>query len=232
MTGIYKITNNLNGNAYIGLSIDIEARWKSHKARYNSTQEYDKALYKAFRAYGVDNFTFEILEECEAEDLPIREKYWIAYYDTYKHGYNMTPGGEGQTDIEGEKHPNHKLTEADVIYIRQLWASKTVSTREMYYEFQNRIGKSGFKKIYTWQTWKKILPELNTQENRDWHRNNKDSYTNPVHPCNKINDAEVLKIKERRKNDEAWMSIYEDYKHLYASCRSFSQTISKRMERL
>ena len=36
MIGIYKITNKLNGNSYIGLSVDIEQRWYQHKTRYKN----------------------------------------------------------------------------------------------------------------------------------------------------------------------------------------------------
>lgn len=181
MIGIYKITNKINNNCYIGLSVDIKRRWESHKVRYKDKEnkEYDKVLYKAFRKYGIENFKFEVLEECPFEKLKEREIFWIQYYDSYHNGYNATPGGD-LCDIKGEKHPNHKITENDVRYIRELWASKTLSTREMYYEYSNRIGKSGFKKIYTWQTWKNILPELNTKENREWHKNNGASYSNAL----------------------------------------------------
>lgn len=189
MIGIYKITNKINNNCYIGLSVDIYRRWNSHKQRYKdeSNKEYDKILYKAFRKYGIDNFSFEVIEECSYEELKEKEKYWIAFYDSYNNGYNATPGGD-LVNTGGEKHPNHKLTEADVIYIRELWASKTVSTREMYYEFSDRIAKTGFKKIYTWQTWKNILPELNTEENRKWHANNGKSFSNK----NSLNPNSVL----------------------------------------
>ena len=140
MIGIYKITNKINDNSYIGLSVDIERRWKTHCQRYQdpNNKEYDKVLYKAFRKYGINNFSFEIIEECDAKQLQEKEKYWITFYDTYNHGYNATPGGDKVFDMSGEKHPNHKITEADVIYIRELWASKTISTREMYYEYKNR----------------------------------------------------------------------------------------------
>lgn len=180
MTGIYKITNKINQNIYIGLSVDIKRRWNSHKYNYldKTNREYEKVLYKAFRKYGIENFSFEVIEECPADKLREREKYWITFYDSYNNGYNCTEGGDDILPMAGEHHPNHKLTKNDVIYIRELWASKTVSTREMYYEFQHKIGKSGFKKIYSWQTWKDVLPELNTEENRTWHRNNGISYSN------------------------------------------------------
>lgn len=225
MIGIYKITNKINNNIYIGLSVDIERRWKSHQHRYTDTtnKEYDKVLYKAFRKYGIENFSFEIVEECTVEELREKEKYWITFYDSYKNGYNSTPGGEDIIPMPGEKHPNHKITEAEVIYIRQLWASKTLSTREMYYEFQHRIGKSGFKKIYTWQTWKDILPELNTEENRSWHRNNGKSYANigEENPNAVLTDAQYLDIKNRYLNGESLKSIFNDYSNKYKNYQSF-----------
>lgn len=234
-TGIYKITNLINGNAYVGLSVNIEKRWKSHKERSMMPfdKEYDKVLYKAFRKYGLENFKFEILEECEYDQLKEREMYWIAYYDTYHHGYNATPGGD-QVDTHGEKHPRHKLTEQDVIEIRQTWASKTISTREMYYEYEHLIGKTGFKKIYTWQTWKNILPELNTEENRKWHRENVWSYANPgeKNPTAKITDKQFEDIMQRSLNGETWRSIYNDYSHIYSSYDSFCNTNKKRIKRL
>lgn len=233
-TGIYKITNLINNNAYIGLSINIEKRWRAHIKRSQdaTNKEYNKVLYKAFRKYGIDNFKFEILEECIPQELKEKEIYWINYYDTYKNGYNATAGGD-LIDNHGEKHPNHKITESDVIEIRQLWASKTISTREMYYEYQDKIAKTGFKKIYTWQTWKNILPELNTEENRSWHRNNGQSYANPgeKNPKAKITDEEFEDIKKRYLNREDMHLIFQDYKDKYSSYNSFYNTNKKRIDK-
>ena len=33
ITGIYKITNRINGKVYIGQSIDIRRRWRQHRVR-------------------------------------------------------------------------------------------------------------------------------------------------------------------------------------------------------
>jgi len=87
--GIYKITNKITSEAYIGQSVDIYDRWTKHKAP--SHQKYH--LQYALDKYGVDNFTFEIIEECLPQNLDERERYWIDFYDTYKHGYNETLGG-------------------------------------------------------------------------------------------------------------------------------------------
>ena len=96
MVGIYKITNKKTNQCYIGQSIHIEQRWREHK--YEAKNENNSALiYQAIRKYGIENFSFEILEECELNEelLNQREKYWIAYYNSFSEGYNMTTGGQG-----------------------------------------------------------------------------------------------------------------------------------------
>lgn len=61
MTGIYKFTNKINNKSYIGQSIDIEKRRKTHIQRAfcntKGNKEYNKTFYKALRKYGVNNFS-------------------------------------------------------------------------------------------------------------------------------------------------------------------------------
>ena len=95
--GIYKITNKINNHCYIGQSINIHERWQEHKKTAFNPQKnsYNYPLYRAFRKYGIENFLFEIIEECDVDNLTTREQYYIKYYDTYHNGYNQTSGGEG-----------------------------------------------------------------------------------------------------------------------------------------
>lgn len=93
ITGIYKIENKINHKVYIGQSINIERRWQAH---LSPSQYHNTILQAAFDKYGKNNFIFSILEECDKEQLNEREQYWINYYDSYKHGYNMTLGGDGK----------------------------------------------------------------------------------------------------------------------------------------
>lgn len=98
-SGIYKFTSKTTNLSYIGQSVDIARRYNEHK-RVDDGYSFHNAIKK----YGWEDFEFEILEYCDIDKLNDREKYWIAYYDTYYHGYNETPGGEG-SPISGKKKP-------------------------------------------------------------------------------------------------------------------------------
>lgn len=98
MIGIYQITNLINGKKYIGQSNNIQKRWQEHKFWANHINKNNLYLYNAMNKYGVENFEFSIIEECELDQLDEREEYWIAQYHTYINdpqnwGYNLTPGG-------------------------------------------------------------------------------------------------------------------------------------------
>lgn len=112
MVGIYKIENLLNHHCYIGQSRNIEKRWEAHKiAAFNSNQSsYDYPLYKAIRKYGLENFSFEVVETCSVEELNYKEIYWIGFYNSFEEGYNQTIGGYAPT------YP--KLTEEQIIAIK------------------------------------------------------------------------------------------------------------------
>ena len=93
-TGIYKITNLENSMAYIGQSVNIKDRWGTHiKVGLGADTITRNKLYPAMLSTGVENFTFEILEECSSEELNEREKFYIDFYDTVNYGYNVTKGG-------------------------------------------------------------------------------------------------------------------------------------------
>ena len=95
--GIYKIENMIDHKIYIGQSKNIEQRWDEHKwssQNINKGKEYEYPLYRAFRKYGIENFSFEIIEKCKIEELNNKERYWIKYYNSFKEGYNQTLGGD------------------------------------------------------------------------------------------------------------------------------------------
>lgn len=91
MVGIYKITNLINGKCYIGQSTNIKRRWNNHKSDSVNIKSphYNYHLYRAFRKYGIENFSFEIIEECCVKDLDEKEQYYIDEYDSINMGYNQ-----------------------------------------------------------------------------------------------------------------------------------------------
>lgn len=92
---IYRITNKVNGMSYIGQTrYTIEFRWKQHQHKKDNTY-----FHNAIHKYGADNFIVEILEECDIKDLNSREIYYIAKYNTFEKGYNLTIGGDGRRKI-------------------------------------------------------------------------------------------------------------------------------------
>lgn len=136
--GIYKITNLINGHSYIGQSICIEQRWKNHK-HYNKERE-DYPLYRAFRKYGIDNFSFEIIEECEPNLLDEKEIYWINFYNTCSNnGYNQTSGGDGRNNSIV------KLTDDDIKAIYDLLINSNITQRKIAQEFE--VGEDTISEI-------------------------------------------------------------------------------------
>ena len=92
-TGIYKITCLLDNKIYIGQARDISERWKTHVKCGLGIDTPSNKLYTAMLKEGVENFSFEVIEECSVNDLNKKEKYWIDYYQSNIYGYNMTAGG-------------------------------------------------------------------------------------------------------------------------------------------
>ena len=89
-TGIYKITNTLNGMCYVGQSVDIAERWRQHiKRGVGAEPPTRNKLYPAMQAIGVENFTFEIIEECDKTQLDEREDFWQEYFHAKDFGYSI-----------------------------------------------------------------------------------------------------------------------------------------------
>lgn len=137
MIGIYKITNNLNGHCYIGQSINIITRWNHH--RNYPVCDSDYPLYRAFAKYGIENFTFEIIEECAIDELDAKEVEYIKYFDSYYNGYNQTQGGSGS------RGATIKISNDDLYEIYDLLQHSTISQKDIAARFN--VGEDTISEI-------------------------------------------------------------------------------------
>lgn len=91
--GIYKITNLDNGMCYVGQSVDVADRWRQHVKRGVGAEPVTQnKLYPAMKSIGVENFMFELIEECKGNELTSREKYWTDFYQAQTYGYTVKKG--------------------------------------------------------------------------------------------------------------------------------------------
>ena len=93
---IYLIVNLINGKKYVGQTYQkLEERIKQHVSCIKK-----RGVDLAIQEYGIDNFSYEIIEECPIEKLDEREIFWIAELNTrFPNGYNLTNGGSGISRI-------------------------------------------------------------------------------------------------------------------------------------
>ena len=94
-SGIYGFHNIANGKWYVGQSLDVDKRRRKHLLALKAGYHRNEHLQNAFTIHGSESFEFHLLERVLEDMLDIRERAWIAYYDSAnrEHGYNIEIGG-------------------------------------------------------------------------------------------------------------------------------------------
>ena len=93
ISGIYKITDLITEECYIGQSVNIQQRMKQHcKCGLGIEASATNKLYNTMQKDKVWNFSFELLEQCSKESLNEKEKFWIQMYQSNKFGLNTMKG--------------------------------------------------------------------------------------------------------------------------------------------
>ena len=85
ISAVYKITNTITGDFYIGSSNNVKLRWAQHKWPSYWNKQPNNPMYIDMKNYGIDKFDFQVLEEVEAGSLKEKEQYFI---ETLKPTYN------------------------------------------------------------------------------------------------------------------------------------------------
>lgn len=128
---IYKISNIINNNLYIGKTkANTDRRWGDHirLALEDSNDEnaHEKySIHEAISMYGLDNFKFEIIRYYTDENAAYRgEKFYIKKYDSFHNGYNETEGGRAPGN-------NKKITDKEAKNIIKDYLKLDLSAKEL-----------------------------------------------------------------------------------------------------
>lgn len=198
---IYCYTNLINQKKYVGQTNNITRRKAEHKysATHPADKDYNSLFHKKMREYGSDNFSFEILEKIDTEDLNYvdeREIYWIQQKNSYvknNQGYNLTFGGQGNL-----KRQPRKLSYEEIDEIFDLLLNTEIPQK--YIAKQYNVSESSINKINKGIRYKR------------------EDITYPIRKPHKLSDEVRNQIKELILNSN--MTIAEIAKTTNVSCSS------------
>lgn len=112
-SGVYKISNKLNGNNYIGSSKDIINRWKKHRYDLNHNIHTNTHLQNAWNKYGEEQFDFIIVEECVLDKKVLLEREQN-YIDLLKPEYNILPIAGSRLGSKHTEETKNKISKNNV----------------------------------------------------------------------------------------------------------------------
>lgn len=136
-SGAYAIKNNVNGKFYVGSSKNIDHRWAVWRYNFKRPMKYKSLLKAAVTKYGIENFTFFVLEECEPTSAAL-ETIENKYIDIIRPQYNICLIAYSP---KGITHPHTEETKIKIRIKRAL---------------QINVKAKGFK--HAMPAWNKGLP--------------------------------------------------------------------------
>lgn len=203
---IYKFTNKKNGKHYIGQTNNLQKRYNGHKSEsFNpKASGYWLPFHCAIRKYGIENFSFDILEEImdgESQNfINEREQYFIQYYNSLKdnNGYNVTIGGDGC--------PKPPLS-----YEEKLERSKLFTGKEIQDIQQRLLNDEEFddiEKIYSPKLKRTFLVNINTGTN---FYNPDFNYPLKKNAKSRFSQKEIQEIKTMIKQGLTYRTIQDKF---------------------
>lgn len=126
-TGVYTITNTLNGKMYVGSSsASIKKRWSTHISTLNSNTHHNQHLQHAWNKYGKEVFIFEILVTSLPEYCLSEEQYWLNILNTKILGYNIAT--QTSSNFKGIKHKQASKNKIREAALNQ-WKTRVVTDK-------------------------------------------------------------------------------------------------------
>ena len=128
---VYKITNTITGDFYIGSSKNVKQRWTEHKCKSSWNEQPNNPMYQDMQKYGLNKFSFQILEEVEPEKLKEIEQQFI---DSLKPTYNSN----NANGLNVGKIKEYRKTHKEEIKQYQKEYQKTERARESQKKSRNK----------------------------------------------------------------------------------------------
>ena len=215
--GVYLITNTVNNKYYIGQAINLRNRLKSHISNYTN-KRYDNPLYRAFNKYGLDKFTYQLLDVLEENDykearkqLDILEIKYIETYNSYNKGYNQTKGGDG--GILGYKFTEKQIEKQKENTIKRI--NESLQCKIYLYDINNKytymfIAPRYADHYFEWKegTTKNMLPNILGRKKYIVYRTEEEKQT-------KLNELDLKGFNngryENKYNKEDYLNLKKSY---------------------
>lgn len=174
-SGIYKITNTITKQFYLGQSRNTLKRLKEHKTRLSNNSHRNLHMQSSFNKYGLAAFTFETIISCKESLLLGYEKDLIFLSESYNPiiGFNKSFGGEDQKPTEetkrkmssarlGKKFKPHSEKTKQKIKTANLGKNKGKLLSD---ETKKKIGEKSKLKVHSEETKRRISEKLKGNKN-------------------------------------------------------------------
>ena len=186
-SGVYKITNIITNDFYIGSAVKFKSRYYGHSTKLNCNNHANKYLQNSFNKYGKDNFKFEILAICPKEYC-IKLEQW--FLDNLKPTFNLSPTAGSLLGYRMKRRSN--LTNTQIVNILQDYSLLSISDISNNYGIKESIIKSLIFKPEIAQDIKKDISFKLTENRKEIKGlNNKQQ---------RFSSDEIIKIAELYNN--------------------------------
>jgi group I intron endonuclease len=243
-SGIYKIENNINHKIYVGQSKNIHNRMLQHRSELRRRKHINSHLQMAVDKYGLDNFSFIVIEKCPIGLLDEREVYWIEKLQSAnkKYGYNSSLGGQAhrlvseatrklmRKNFEGEKSRTAKISEDTAKQIVQmLLSSKSIHGIAKELGISHKIVEG----IRTKKKWKYLTEDVDFPQKRSTKYKWVSVVPNTTYPLYRA----IVKVDGKKIYDKSWDSAYDAAvarelfirKNKINACRNFANDVELQM---